>query len=284
MNDGDMGALDHSTATISAGTVGQRLGDGVALGTLGGAPSRVRLFEADPDLLQRVPSAVKDRLTRGITVPVQELEPGRLEFALPESEILVCFVALEGVLRRETKVLGQRAVELIGPGDVFRPAERVGWATLPYEPSWQVVARSRIGILDREFGRRLDVLPGVAGQLIGRAVQRARILAVQLAIVGLPDLREQLLAMLWHLADRWGTREGGDVVIGVPLKHELLADLVRASRPRVTTRLGELRSHGLLSQSTDGHWRLQGEPPETLEELGAPFREDQSSFEIQRMA
>lgn len=116
------------------------------------------------------------------------------------------FLVIDGDLSRRTNLFGRSAVELLGPGDVLRPREGTGWASLPYEPSWMVHAPCRIAILDAGFEAALGRLPGVAGQLVDRAVQRARTLAVLLAISGTPNLATRLLLLFWHLADRWGTR------------------------------------------------------------------------------
>jgi CRP-like cAMP-binding protein len=49
----------------------------------------------------------------------------------------------------------------------------------------------------------------------------------------------------------------------VRLTHTVLADLVAARRPTVTSALGELTRRGLV-RSVDEGWLLSGEPPREL--------------------
>jgi CRP/FNR family transcriptional regulator, cyclic AMP receptor protein len=223
--------------------------------------NRVRLFELEPDLLRRTPRDLRAVLTREVTVPVRDVAPGQWQPAISSATGLLCLFVLDGALTRETQLLDQRAVEFLGPGDVLRPIEGTAWASLPYSPSLRAVVPSRIALLGEGFEANLPRMPGVAGQLEGRAIQRARTLGLQMAIVGIPKLRLRILAMLWHLADRWGRRENGAVIVDLPLHHAVLADLVRASRPRVTERLGELCDDGLLERRGSARWALFGSPP-----------------------
>jgi CRP-like cAMP-binding protein len=66
--------------------------------------------------------------------------------------------------------------------------------------------------------------------------------------------------LLCHLAERWGTRVDGDVLVPVDLPQKTLGELVCATRPRVSAALRELVARGLVSRTTDG-WALHGVPP-----------------------
>lgn len=235
---------------------------------------RVRLFEADNDLLCRTPPDLREALARHVTVPVTALLPGSWEPLFPDDRRIIAFLVLDGMLSRETRILGERAVELLGPGDPMRPPEGCEWTTLPYKPSWQVGAPTNLAILDEDFEAMLSRMPGVAGQLVGRAVQRSRTLAIQLAICGVSDLGKRLLVMLWHLADRWGRQEEGHVRLDLALPHEVLADLVRARRPSVSVRLKDLCERGLLARRADGQWLLPSEAPLSRRELTSLFSLD----------
>ncbi len=52
--------------------------------------------------------------------------------------------------------------------------------------------------------------------------------------------------LLWHLADRWGRVRSEGVVLPLRLTHSVLADLVAARRPTVTTSLSELARQELV--------------------------------------
>jgi CRP-like cAMP-binding protein len=54
------------------------------------------------------------------------------------------------------------------------------------------------------------------------------------------------------------------IVVGLPLGHQRLADVVGASRPTVTTAMGDLGRSGALSRRKSGEWVLHGTPPEEL--------------------
>ena len=69
--------------------------------------------------------------------------------------------------------------------------------------------------------------------------------------------------LLWHLAARWGRVRSDGTVLRVRLTHAVLADLVAARRPTVTTALSDLARRGLVK--TDGEtWVLSGEAPGDL--------------------
>ena len=69
--------------------------------------------------------------------------------------------------------------------------------------------------------------------------------------------------LLWHLAARWGRVRSDGTVLRLRLTHTVLADLVAARRPTVTTALSELTRRGLVR--TDGEtWVLPGEAPSDL--------------------
>jgi CRP/FNR family cyclic AMP-dependent transcriptional regulator len=74
----------------------------------------------------------------------------------------------------------------------------------------------------------------------------------------------RLLVQFWHLAERWGRVGPDGISISVPLTHEMLAKLVRATRPSVTTGLGRLASRGLLVRESDRGWRLSRRSREAL--------------------
>ena len=57
------------------------------------------------------------------------------------------------------------------------------------------------------------------------------------------------------------TTEG--IALRLPLTHRLLAELIGARRPTVTTAVGQLESRGALSRRPRDEWLLHGSPPET---------------------
>jgi Mn-dependent DtxR family transcriptional regulator len=50
--------------------------------------------------------------------------------------------------------------------------------------------------------------------------------------------------------------------VRIPVTHGVLASVVGARRPSVTTALGRLQEDGLIERLPDGEWLLHGSPPE----------------------
>jgi CRP-like cAMP-binding protein len=98
---------------------------------------------------------------------------------------------------------------------------------------------------------------------MARTVQRSRHLAVNLAIVHQARVDVRLHMMLWYLAGRWGRVRGDGIAVPIRLTHAVLADLVAARRPTVTSALTDLAKQGLVRPVDDG-WLLAGEPPGEL--------------------
>jgi CRP/FNR family cyclic AMP-dependent transcriptional regulator len=98
-------------------------------------------------------------------------------------------------------------------------------------------------------------------------VQRARCLAVNMAIVHQARVDVRLHMLLWHLAGRWGRVRSDGVVVPLRLTHSVLSELVAARRPTVTSALSELARQGVVRAIREG-WLLSGNPPG--EEPGEP--------------
>ena len=92
--------------------------------------------------------------------------------------------------------------------------------------------------------------PQLGLELFNRGTRRAHHLAVALAIAHHQRVDDRLLLSLWHLAERWGRVHPDGIVLPLPLSHQRLADLVGASRPTVTTALGELSATGRSAAAT----------------------------------
>jgi hypothetical protein len=220
-------------------------------------------LELDPDLGQLLP---KDRLAaakRELLVQVRTLESGpwdvdRLSGASPEH---LGLLVLEGVIAREVLVTDTISTELLGPGDVVRPwrVQDVS-ALLQHSVRWNVLSRSRIALLDRRLGAELGRYPEVGATIIDRVNERALRLAVTQAISQLNRVDRRLLALFWHLAERWGRMTAGGVALPMTLSHRMLGQLVGARRPTVSTALGELAREGELVRRDDGTWLLTGTP------------------------
>jgi hypothetical protein len=175
---------------------------------------------------------------------------------------------LSGLLVRRVGIDGRFGAELLGEGDLLRPWQwEADTGTLPLQTGWSTVAPARLALLDEDFVTRwIGRFPELAPPLVGRAMQRARNLAVNMAIVHQARVDSRLHMLLWHLAGRWGRVRTEGTVVPVRLTHALLADLVAARRPTVTSALSELSRQGLV-RSSGAEWILTGDPPRELLDL-----------------
>jgi CRP/FNR family cyclic AMP-dependent transcriptional regulator len=170
-------------------------------------------------------------------------------------------LVLEGLLVRDVGVDGRYGAEVLGPADLLRPEDHDGSdALLPVTASWRVIADARVAVLDPRWAARMAPWPSVACELAGRGVMRARRLVVMLAIAQQPRLDLRLWMLLWDLAERYGTVHADGVHVKAPLTHELLAHLVSARRPSVSSALSRLVDRGVLERRRS-IWVLRGGPP-----------------------
>jgi CRP/FNR family cyclic AMP-dependent transcriptional regulator len=170
-------------------------------------------------------------------------------------------LVLSGVVGSDVLLEDLVSTELLGAGDILRPwpldaPERL----LGDETRWTVLADCRVAILDHRFAFMLSRFPEIYGALLERIERRARRLARTQAISELNRVDRRVLAMLWHLAERWGRMTPDGVVIPLDISHRLLGQLVGARRPTVSTAVAELARDGAVQRRVDGGWLLRGEP------------------------
>jgi CRP/FNR family cyclic AMP-dependent transcriptional regulator len=170
-------------------------------------------------------------------------------------------LVLSGALCRRVVHSERFGAELVGAGDLLRPWDLVEeWSSIPTDSEWTVIEPVRVAVLDLRFARRASPYPEIAVALMRRALTRTRHLAVLIAIAGQRRVETRLNMLFWHLADRFGRVRGDWVDVPLPLTHALLAELVAARRPSVTTALARLSEQGVLRRDERG-WRLRGPVP-----------------------
>ena len=236
------------------------------------------LLDVDPDLGLLLGDDRADGARRELRVAVHTLDAGpwdveRLESASPGH---VGMLVIDGVLAREVLVTDTVSTELLGPGDVIRPWRiHDGTGLLRHEVRWNVLSRSRVALLDRRFGVELTRYPEVMVAIVDRVNERALRLAVTQAISQLNRVDRRLLALFWHLAERWGRVTSAGVALPMTLSHRMLGQLIGARRPTVSTAIGELAKQGEIARRDDGTWLLTGAPvgvPEPEVERVIPMR------------
>ena len=245
-----------------------------SIGQVSHPSEQIHLLDVDRDLAARLPAAQAEAARLAIVAPVLKLDVGPWippANGLPDPSELG-YVVLEGLLIRDIELVTRRAGELVGRGDVLRPSEHDGEnAPLPFSVQWTVVEAARLAVLDRDASHALSRWPELTSALLGRAIRRAHWLSLRHVIGQLIRVDARLLALFWHMADRWGHVEPEGVVVPLRLTHETLARLVGAQRPSVTLALGALADRDLVVRRPDRTWRLSGDPPTDVAELAHQF-------------
>lgn len=210
------------------------------------ARDTIHLLEVDEHLAEAIPEQDRDLAARNLVAPALRLEPGNalgLEHDLHRGGMLL----VEGFMTRDVEYAGQRSRELLGAGDILRPWDlerdyhppfsNAGFTTM--EPTTLALLDDRV----LRFGARWPML---VDELLRRATQRSRWLAIRLAIGGLTRIDQRVLLFLWHAAGRWGQVTPAGIELQFRLTHEVLSELIGAERPSVTSALSSLRHQGLL--------------------------------------
>jgi CRP/FNR family cyclic AMP-dependent transcriptional regulator len=231
---------------------------------------RVRLLDADPSLAATLSDEELATARQYAIADVVALHRGKhAPREMFHGDGLLGLLVLDGLLIRQVAVAGRHCGELVGPGSVLRPWDDFGRsAPLPFEVSWRVIEDVRLAQLDRRFQATIVHWPALIEAFTARSTERAHTLAFNVAIHCLRHVHTRLLALFWHLADRFGrvTAEGTHVPLA--LSHSDLAELVGAHRPSVTVALGRLADEGLVRRrQSDNTWLLSHEPPAELVDL-----------------
>lgn len=230
----------------------------------GGARRGVRLLEHDPELGQlldpeRLEQATHELVAQITAVEVGEWDGARLAGVDP---VNLGLVILEGVLAREVVLEEFVSTELLGPGDIIRP-----WpldsapALLPVQTRWNALSPARLALLDQRAAAVVARYPEINAVIVDRLVARSRRLAIEQAISQMKRVDDRMLALFWHLAERFGRVVPDGVQVPLVLSHRLVGELVGAARPSVSTALADLTARGELTRREDGTWLLLGHPP-----------------------
>ena len=221
------------------------------------------VLREDPELAEAIPPARRQGAIEECVAPDTWIPPG--PWPSGSWSRGTALLILDGIVIRRIGIQGRYGAELIGAGDVLRPWQREPESTTPLQIStdWTVVEPVHAALLDEDFMPCLAHYPELVTGLVGRAVQRSRNLVVNIAIIHQARVDVRLHMLLWHLASRWGRVRSDGTVLPLRLTHTVLADLVAARRPTVTSALSELSRRGLVRFNRDV-WILSGGPPAEL--------------------
>jgi hypothetical protein len=221
------------------------------------------LLELDPELGQlltpeRREAAEHELRVRVSTFPVGEWDGSRLADADP---MHLGLLIVEGVLAREVVLGDTVSTELLGPGDILRPWHIEGPPELlAVTIRWNALSAIRLALIDRRAAAAIARYPEINAVIVDRLCERGHRLGVTQAISQLNRVDRRLLALFWHLAERWGRVARDGIAVPLVLSHRLIGELIGARRPTVSSALAELAREGQLARRDDGTWLLTGEP------------------------
>ncbi|HKN94901.1 MAG TPA: Crp/Fnr family transcriptional regulator [Thermoleophilaceae bacterium] len=245
----------------------------------------VKVLELEPELAEGL-DPEQEEIARGLAVArVDEIAPGEWqgEEAYPATAGHLGLLVIDGLMCRSVEVGNRTCAELLGPGDFLRPWVKVApHSSVPLEARWTVVDTAHVAVLDRRFASAVARFPELAGAILDRVMMRSRWLAFHMAVTHLKRIESRLLVVFWHFADRWGRVGPEGVTVPLRVTHQILAGVVGAQRPSVTTALSNLRRSGLIERQQDGSWLLHGSPPAEMNPVetlaaGKPFRDSDVS-------
>jgi CRP/FNR family cyclic AMP-dependent transcriptional regulator len=251
--------LDEELAMLE-----RRQDDHTTIATQDPQRSSTSLLSVDTELAEALDPERARRAADDLAVSLARFPTGpwsanRLDGA---SGHLFGLLVYRGVVAREVLLRNVVSLELLGPGDLLRPWDAAPDAVLlGHDERWNVLAETRVAVLDHRVAVRLGAYPEITEVLAQRLGQRAQRLTVTQAISQLTRVDDRLLMMLWHLVERWGRMTADGAVLPLALSHRMLAQLVGARRPSVSSALSALSRAGEVLRRPDGTWLLAGEPP-----------------------
>jgi hypothetical protein len=218
----------------------------------------VGLIDADPEFGVGVPQADEELARRTAVCPEIDLERGLWHPPPAEDygDHAFGLVILDGMITREVVLADRSAAQLLGPGDVVTP-----WANteglVPAMIEWTVNAPTRLAVLDDRVLLAARRWPSIMRVLTDRLASQTVRLSVHNAIAQLPRVDARVLAVLWHLSERFGRVTPTGVVLPLRLTHEAIGRLVGAQRPTVTLALRDLLDRGAVERRDDEGWLLR---------------------------
>jgi CRP/FNR family transcriptional regulator, cyclic AMP receptor protein len=232
-----------------------------------------QLLVEDPDLADALHPARRETAFQELVTECLRLPTGQWDATRDgDEDNSLAMIVLDGLVVRHVDIDGRCGVELLGESDVIRPWQGADAPTLAMTTGWSVLHPARVAVLDLHFATHFARYPEIATRLFERMLRRSGYLATNMAIVHQPRVDTRLHLLLWHLAGRWGRVRRDGVLVPLRLTHAMLADLVAARRPTVTSALSELSRKGLVRSSHDG-WVLFGSAPAFLAQTGQAIEE-----------
>ncbi len=217
------------------------------------------LFDLDPDLADAVPDEDRERAGRLAVVPVRRVDAGPLgDLTVLGAGAELGLLVLGGVFARHVDVRGSAAIELFGAGDLLPAPATAPHAepTVPHGVRWAALIPGGVAVLDARAAAVAGRWPGIVVELLRRTRERADAEALRFAVSRVTRVDDRVESVLRLLAERWGRVRGDGVHLDVRLTHEVIARLVGARRPSVTSAVQRLIGAGRLTRTDRGTYVL----------------------------
>lgn len=215
----------------------------------------VRLLEVDPELQAAIPAEDLELALRVGAVPATRIAPGRWQPPEGTDGGPFAFIIAGGAMMSTLSIGDRESARILGPGDIFDPQRSAG-GLLTVDIRWEALQPTTIGALDERYLAMARRWPSLMVALQRRLCDEANRTAIVAAIAHLPRVEMRVLALFWHLAERFGRMGAEGVVLPLRLTHAQLGMLVGAQRPTVTIALQTLRDGGDVERRGDGTWWL----------------------------
>lgn len=225
--------------------------------------TRVRLLEVEPDLAAFLSHEERDVAHR-LTAPLIELPPGpmSLEELGTETDAFAAII-IDGIMLNRLGTGDQRALRLLGPGDVLTLSGRgqISWLQSDWEAAATTTPAATVVLvmLDDHFLAAASQLPRLTSGLQTRVAEQIERLAAQMIVCQLPRVGDRVLSLLWLLAESWGRVTASGTVVPIVLTHDTIGELIGAKRSTVTLAVTELYERGALIRNDSG-WLLLERP------------------------
>jgi CRP/FNR family cyclic AMP-dependent transcriptional regulator len=229
----------------------------------------VRLLDHDPDFANglREDEAFDARRATVASIERAKAGPWTPDSASREA---VAGIVLRGLLVREFVVAGTVSAELLGPGDVILAPASAGEGFVPAEVGWIVLEPLALAWLGGSFEQAARRWPALNRALLSRvATTHERALLLQ-NLAQMTRVEDRVLLLLWHLAERFGRVGPSGIILPLRLTHRMIARLVGARRPSVTTAILALERAAAIERRPDGGFLLRTEPQADMLGAAAP--------------